>query len=69
VSREPRLHGQDDDAFLEWLQTQLSDSDSATADPPERRGGQPGRRQRLEHRQPLSDGGDAFAFRRFDDWT
>lgn len=21
MSREPRLHGQDDDAFLEWLQT------------------------------------------------
>ena len=63
MSPEPRMHGQDDDAFLEWLQTRHNGTDSTEAARPSPR------RRRIEHQQALADGGDAFAVRRFDDWT
>ncbi|MBX6721713.1 MAG: hypothetical protein IRY92_00535 [Dactylosporangium sp.] len=63
MSRQPRMHGQDDDAFLEWLQTHHSDTDGTET-------ARPSPRQRpTEHQQALADGGDAFALRRLDDWT
>jgi len=66
VDREIHLHGQDDDAFLEWLQKHLGDSDTeqATDRLPHRLSGP---RRRIEHRRALVDGGEAFDVRRFDD--
>ena len=77
MSRGARMHGQDDDGFLEWLQQRNTYADgvrdgyagdrideNAVAAPQYRRGLSDGRSQRIdEHLIALSEGGNAFEFR------